>query len=97
MNKDLHITASVDQPYLLENLVEKLAYRRYKREFSKEEMPKGLKTIETSSVEVYISGNIEFDSSKDEKIRMPFITSLLFTCTQANNRSYLLNWSISLS
>lgn len=97
MNNTLHITASFDQPVLLENMVEKLAYRRYNTAYSKEKMPKGWQANETSSVEAYVSGTVEFDYNEKEKIRMPFITSFLFTCTRGKKEPYTLNWSISLS
>ena len=97
MNNTLHITASFDQPQLLENMVEKLAYRRYDMGYSKEKMPKGWQANETSSVEAYVSGNVEFEYNADEKIRMPFITCFLFTCTKGEKEPYTLNWSISLS
>lgn len=97
MNKALHITASFDQPVLLENLVEKLAYRSYNTAYSKEKMPKGWQANETSSVEAYVSGTLEFDNNEEEKIRMPFITCFLFSCTRSKKEPYTLNWSMSLS
>lgn len=97
MNKALHITASFDQPVLLENMIEKLAYRRYDIGYCKEKMPKGWQADETSSIEAYVSGNVEFNYNEKEKIRMPFITSFLFTCTHGKKEPYALNWSLSLS
>jgi len=97
MNKALHITASFDQPQLLENMVEKLAYRRYNTGYSKEKMPRGWQANETSSVEAYVSGTLEFDANRKEKIKMPFITSFLFTCIRGKKEPYSLNWGISLS
>lgn len=97
MNNTLHITALFDQPQLLENMVEKLAYRRYDIGYSKEKMPKGWQANETSSVETYVSGIVEFENDENEKIKMPFITCFLFTCTRGKQEPYMLNWSISLS
>ena len=97
MNNTLHITASFDQPQLLENMVEKLAYRRYDMGYSKEKMPGGWQANETSSVEAYVSGTIAFDINNKEKIKMPFITCFLFTCTRGKKEPYTLNWGISLS
>ena len=96
MKKTLHISASIDQPELLENMVEKLAYRRYNIGYGKEKMPKGWVANETSTTEAYINGTVEFKYKK-EKIRIPFITSFLFTCAHGNQEPYKLNWSMSLS
>lgn len=97
MNRSLHITASFDQPQLLENMVEKLAYRRYEIGYSKERMPKGWEANETSSLEAYVSGVVELDFNNEEKIKMPFITCYVFTCTHGKKEPYELNWGMSLS
>ena len=98
MNKPLHITASFDQPQLLENLVEQLAYRRTETgTVNKEIMPAGWEADKTSSVEAYVSGNVEFDFNEDYLIRMPFITCFMFTCTKGMNDPYKMNWSSSFS
>lgn len=96
MKKELTISAALDQPALLEDLVEKLACRKYDMGYGKEEMPVNLEALETSSAETYVSGTISF-TEKNENINMPFITSFLFTCTKANDDSYKLTWSTSLS
>ena len=62
MKQNLHISASFDQPELVQNLVERLAYRRYELGFSKQLMPRGLKAIETSSTETYVSGTMAIDA-----------------------------------
>ena len=103
MKNTLHITASFDQPEFLQNLVEKLAYRRYEIGYGNEKMPRGWKALETSSTETYVSGTIDLDfstgnnESVDERIHMPFITCFLFTCIKGKNEPYQLNWSTSLS
>lgn len=97
MKKTLHISASFDQPELLENMVEQLAYRRYDIGYSKEKMPKGWEADETSSAETYVSGTVEFSYDGKNKIKMPFITCFLFTCKHGKKEPYKLNWSISLS
>ena len=97
MNNTLHISAALDQPELLENMVEKLAYRTYDIGYGKALVPKSLQAIETSSAEIYVSGTVEFIFKKDERIRIPFITNFLFTCTKGKNDPYKLTWSMSLS
>lgn len=97
MKKVLKISAALDQPELLENMVEKLAYRHYDIGFSKEKMPKGWEADETSSTEAYVSGTVEFNYNDTEQIRMPFITCFIFTCSHGEKEPYKLNWSMSLS
>ena len=96
MKKALHITAILDQPVLLEDLVEKLAHRRYDIGYSSAAVPSPFQAIETSSTETYVSGTVSL-AVNDELINMPFITNFLFTCTKAKNDDYKLGWGTSLS
>jgi len=96
MNNSLHISTTLDQPMLLENMVEKLAYRRYDTGYSNEKLPGNRKALETSSAETYVSGTVAIECN-DENINMPFITSFLFTCIKEKNNPYKLTWSTSLS
>jgi hypothetical protein len=97
MKKDLHISASFDEPEFVQNLVERLAYRRYELGFSKQQMPRGLKALETSSTETYVSGTMALDMENEERINMPFITAFVFTCVKGKTDPYQLIWSASLS
>jgi hypothetical protein len=90
------ITATLVQPGLLKNLVEKLAHRRYDLGFCYEKVQIGWQADETSSIEAHVSGDINF-SVNDEKINMPFVTSFLFTCTKGKGQDYRLAWISSLS
>lgn len=96
MKKSLHITATIDQPGFLEDLVEKLAHRHYDLGYGKQLMPDNREALETSSTETYVSGSMEIDSA-DEHIYMPFITSFLFTCIKGKDGAYKLEWGSSLS
>jgi hypothetical protein len=96
MKKSLQISANLDQPELLENLVEKLACRRYDIGFRNETMPDGREALEVASSETYVSGGIMLDDI-NYHIHMPFITSFLFTCIKGNDEVYKLAWSTSLS
>ena len=96
MKKELYISASLDQPLLLEKLVERLADRRYDIGYGKEKVPVDLIALETSSAETYVSGTLSF-VEKDENINIPFITRFMFTCTKENEGCYKLAWSASLS
>ena len=97
MKKHLHISAAFDQPEFVQNLVERLAYRRYELGYGNEKMPGGLKALETSSTETYVSGTLAIDTDNNEPIRMPFITAFLFTCIKGKTDPYQLIWSSSLS
>jgi len=100
MNRVLNITAILDQPELLENLVEKLASRRYDIGYSREIVPQDWQAVETSSTETYISGTLAFSglmNDDDVSINIPFITSMLFTCIKGTEDEYRLLWCSSLS
>jgi len=102
MKQTLHISAAFDQPEFVQNLVERLAYRRYELGFDKQRMPAGLKALETSSTETYVTGTLALDFPADsasgtERINMPFITAFLFTCIKGKSDPYQLIWSSSLS
>ncbi|HMD00464.1 MAG TPA: hypothetical protein VKH37_09935 [Ferruginibacter sp.] len=97
MKKNLHLTASVDKPELLEDIVEKLATRRYDIGYNRAKVPNSWDAIETSTVESYLSGTVEFDYNDRQRIRIPYITCFLFSCTKTKNDPYDLSWSISLS
>ncbi len=96
MKKELYISTTLDQPVLLENLVEKLAYRRYDLGFAKAKMPVNFRAIETSSAETYASGTVAI-TDNDENINIPFITSFLFTCIKGKDDEYKLTWASSMS
>ncbi len=96
MKKSLHITATIDQPGFLEDMVEKLAYRHYDLGYGKQKMPGDREALETSSTESYISGTMAMDDS-GEHINMPFTTRFVFTCIKGKDSVYKLGWSSSLS
>jgi hypothetical protein len=100
MNKILQITATLDQPELLESLVEKLASRRCDIGYSREMVPQDWQAVETSSTETYVSGTLSFGgvtNDEDASVNVPFITSMLFTCIKGKENDYKLLWSSSLS
>ncbi len=98
MKQNLHISATFDEPEFVQNLVERLAYRRYDIGYSNEKMPPGFKALETSSTETYVSGTVSIETEgASEKINMPFITAFLFTCIKGKSDPYQLIWSASLS
>lgn len=99
-NKSVNITATLDQPELLESMIEKLASRRYDIGYSNEAVPKDWQAVETSSTEAYASGTLSFSglmTNDEASINVPFITSMLFTCIKGREDGYHLLWSSSLS
>ncbi len=96
MKNSLQIIATIDQPGLLEDMVEKLAYRHYDLGYGKQKMPGNREALETSSTETYVSGIVAMDDS-GEQINMPFITCFVFTCIKGKDSAYKLGWSSSLS
>jgi hypothetical protein len=96
MKKNLHITATIDQPGFLEDMVEKLASRHNDLGDNKQQMPGNSEALETSSTETYVSGTVAIDDA-GQQINMPFITNFLFTCIKGNDDSYKLEWGSSMS
>jgi len=98
MKKTLQISAAIDEPEFLQNLVEKLAYRRYDIGYGDQRVPLGQKALETSSTETYTSGTLIIEGENEhDKFNMPFITAFLFTCVKGKTDPYQLIWSSSLS
>ena len=101
MKKSLHISASFDKPDFLEDLVEKLAERRNETGYGKAKVPRGLKALETSSIEAYVSGDVTLENTEKKKntdrINMPFISCFFFTCIKEKNRDYDLAWPMPRS
>lgn len=94
MKKNLQITASLDQPELLENMVEKLACRR--ADIVSGERNGEWQLLNSSSVEKYVSGTLAFAGEGGETT-LSFITCFLFSCTKEKADPYKLHWSMSLS
>ena len=97
MKKDLQLKASVDNPGMLESIVEQLATRRYHRYYVATLVPKAWQAMETSSVESYVSGMIDIEGKNLVPMHVPFISSFLFSCTKEKNHPYELRWCVSLS
>lgn len=102
MKQTLHISATFDDAKMVQNLVERLAYRRYELGYGNQAMPSGLKALETSGTETYVTGTMAMDFPADnetgnERINMPFITAFLFTCIKGKTDPYQLIWSCSLN
>jgi hypothetical protein len=90
------ITATLEEPNLLQILVEKLAECNVDIGYSLKQVQPGWKAIETSSIEVLVSGSVNF-SNENDPMNVPFVTCFLFTCTKTTEGKYDLTWSRSLS
>ena len=92
----LTISASVDEVNFLQDLVEKLAYRRENSPYIRRPMPCGQVAVDTSSLEAYISGTIDI-AGDGENMHIPYTTCFMFTCIKGRRDNYNLSWSNSLS
>jgi len=90
------IIATLEEPDLLQILVEKLAECNVDIGYSLQQVQPGWKAIETSSIEVLASGGIDVSDKNDSK-HTSFVTSFLFTCIKPTKGKYNLTWSHSLS
>jgi hypothetical protein len=96
MKNSLQIIAVIDQPGLLEDKIEQLAYRHHDPEYDIQNMPANPIALETSSVETYVSGNVVMNNPH-EQVSTRFITCFVFTCIKRKSGVYKLEWSSSLS
>jgi hypothetical protein len=90
------IIATLEEPDLLQVLVEKLAECNVDIGYSLQQVQPGWKAIDTSSIEVMASVGIHF-SHKNDSANTSFVTSFLFTCIKSVHGKYDLTWSHSLS
>ena len=90
------IIATLEEPDLLQILVEKLAECNVDMGYSLQQVQPGWKAIDTSSIEVLASVGIHFSNKKDST-NTSFVTSFLFTCIKSTHGKYDLTWSHSLS
>ena len=93
MKNSLQIIALIDQPGLLEDKIEQLAYRHHDPGYG---IPANRIAFETSSVETHASGNVVMNNPI-EQISRRFITCFVFTCIKSRGSAYKLEWSSSLS
>lgn len=96
MKKKIYISASLDQPELLKDMVEKLACKRSDILSSQNHFGEW-QPVDTSCVEKYVSGTVAFSTDSKEQINMPFVTCFIFGCTSEKNLPYTLNWCMSCS
>ena len=90
------ITATLNEPALLKDLLEKLAGSRRDIGYGHEKVQPGWQSVETSSVEAHVSGDTRI-SVPSHPINMPFVTRFLFTCIKRKKGEYTVSWMSSLS
>lgn len=96
MKNSLQIIAIIDQPGLLKDKIEQLAYRHHDPGYSIQNIPANRIALETSSVETHVSGNVVINNP-DSQISMRFLSCFVFTCIRRKSGVYKLEWSSSLS
>ncbi len=99
MNHPLVIAASLEEPGLLTEIVEKLAACKRNSDFSRVILPGDWTVIDTSSTEAYVSGTMAIAEEENEEspVNMPFYSSFFFTCIREKKARFELEWVLSLS
>ncbi|HWC53018.1 MAG TPA: hypothetical protein VG676_05500 [Chitinophagaceae bacterium] len=94
-NFTVAVSAFLQEPGVLQNLVEKLA-RRDEESVIADSLTGEWQPIATSSLEGYALGDLVLKDAK-ELINSPFDTCFVFTCTRESNSKYSMTWVCSLS
>lgn len=92
----LAAVVKIDEMDFLEELIKDLADKHYDAGYRHESAPAGWNTIDTSSLEAYISGSIAMADDNEHSV-VPFTTCFMFTCTKMKRGEYDLTWISSLS
>ena len=95
-NPAITVTTYLEEPNMLQILVEKLAECNCGLDYSLKQLPPDWQTIEISSIEAFVSGHIIL-SGENDLVEIPFVNSFLFTCTKSTKNYFNLTWSSSLS
>jgi hypothetical protein len=90
------VSLTVDGAPLLQDLVEKLAHRRYDIGYAEALVPEGWAALESSSIEAYVSGKLDIVAG-GERIKLAYATCFSYTCTKQLGEENTLTWANSLS
>jgi hypothetical protein len=90
------VRTSVSAKNVLKEMVEVLATRKCDFRTKTIDYLSDFGTMESSSVEAYLSGENQF-CEDHRMISMPYFTSFCFTCIRTKHTGYQLVWGISLS
>jgi hypothetical protein len=98
MKQLMSITANLEQPGILRNVIEKLASRHVDMGFTNAIVPRQWNAIETSGIQATVSGTIDiYKDDAFKEVNIPFDSCFLFTCIKGKNDFFNLEWSSSLS
>ena len=98
MNNRLNISAVLDEPILLTEIIEQLASCKKAHPFGREIVHPEWKSISTTTTEVFVSGTVALAvKDKMAPVSMPFNSNFLFTCTREKKSGFTLEWGLSLS
>jgi hypothetical protein len=99
MNHTLMIAASLEEPELLKEIVEKLAACKRDTGFGQAMLPGDWAVIDTSSTEAFVSGTVVIaeEANDEARVNMPFYSSFFFTCAKEKKTRFQLTWAQSLS
>ena len=89
------IDTNVEDPSLLQLLVETLAECNPGFKNSYKKVQRGWISIKTSTIQTRVHGGISFSSRKNKNVR--YATCFVFTCIKQRKGKYDLTWSSSLS
>jgi hypothetical protein len=89
------VSAFLEEPEVLQRLVEKLAHRS-EEYLCSELLHDDWEPIQFSSLEGYANGGLVLSDAK-ELVNSIFDTCFLFTCTRIRNTNYQLTWVCSHS
>ncbi len=101
MKKEMSISASLYDPGLLKNLVEKIASNHVDYGYTNAKVPREWNAVETSCTMAYVMGtfsmNAKGNSFNNGEFNVPFTSCFLFTCIKEKYGLFNLEWSASLS
>jgi len=98
MNNHLNISAVLDEPILLTEIIEKLASCKQANKFSREIIHPEWRSINAASAEVFVSGTIALAvKNNTAPVSIPFNSNFFFTCIREKKSGFKLEWGLSLS
>lgn len=100
MKQNIRITANLNEPGTLKDLVENLASCHTDMGYCKVPVPHQWKALEISSTQAFVRGAFDVHTKTDDTVRqliMPFTSTFLFTCIKEKCGLFNLEWSLSLS
>ena len=100
MNDTIIISAKLERVNMLKAMMEILASQEHGQAGGKQEVIKNWSTIESYSAQITVLGTFDlltWDNEVERQNIIPFKSPFLFSCINANDGSFTLEWSASLS